>query len=77
MMDFLSNYIDYLVNLILGSTTARSISDKNVPITVIVPSINTIAADTKRSSLKRAFSSNGPSVGRFKTTDTIMLPEIR
>ncbi len=65
------------VSRILGSTTARRISDINVPITVIVPSIKTIAADTKRSSLKRAFKSNGPSVGRFKTTDTIMLPDIK
>ncbi len=76
-MGFLSTDIYYLVNLIRGSTTARRMSEINVPITVIVPSINTIAADTKRSSLKRAFKSNGPSVGRFKTTDTMILPEIR
>ena len=52
-------------------------SDKKVPITVIAPSTNTMVADINISSTNKALNNNGPSVGRFNTTDTIILPDIR
>jgi len=47
----------------------------NVPITVIAPKTKTIDANINRSSVNNAMSNKGPSVGRFKTTDTMMLPD--
>ena len=52
-------------------------SDKKVPITVIAPSTNTMVADINISSTNKALNNNGPSVGRFNTTDKIILPDIR
>jgi len=52
-------------------------SDKKVPITVITPNTKTMLADINKSSTNKALNSKGPSVGRFNTTDTMMLPDIR
>ena len=53
------------------------ISDKKVPMTVMAPRTRTIVADINKSSTNNALNSKGPSVGRFNTTDTMMLPDIK
>src|SRR6202795_3605374 len=62
-------------NRILGSTHIRRRSEMNVPITVITPSSRMMVPARNISWAISAFSSNGPTVGRLNTSDTMMLPD--
>src|SRR5437867_5437839 len=60
---------------ILGSIHIRSRSEMNVPMTVSTPRSRTMVPARNMSCAISAFRSRGPTVGRLKTSDTMMLPE--
>src|SRR5450631_4802819 len=64
-----------LPNRILGSTHMSSRSEMNVPMTVMTPSSRMMVPARNISWAINALSSNGPTVGRLNTSDTMMLPD--
>jgi hypothetical protein len=50
-------------------------SETSVPITVITPSSSTIVPARNMSWEMSALSSSGPTVGRLRTSETMMLPD--
>src|SRR5512143_3409546 len=60
---------------ILGSTHMRRRSEMKVPMTVMTPSSRTMVPARNMSWAIKAFRSRGPTVGRLRTSETMMLPE--
>ena len=58
-----------------GSTQTSRMSEISVPITVITPSRSTIVPARNMSCAMSALSRRGPTVGRPRTRDTMMLPD--
>ena len=46
-------------------------------LTVIAPKTKTIEADINKSSFNKSLNNKFPYVGKFKTTDTIILPDFK
>src|SRR5438874_5790096 len=58
-----------------GSIQTSTMSEMSVPITVITPSRSTMVPARNISCAMRAFSSSGPTVGKPRTRETMMLPD--